>query len=157
MLESWVEDTGNDIIWWQLWSFGVVLKTFSPPHLTCVLAGDRNEHLRDIWGLVQGGSLKRATSFIFLLLFMYWFKMTGKDLVKIVPSNLPLHSSVLIIIEMFFQPHLLGNFCGLLLDTSFSDCNFSHCHSLKTFIANCSIFSFAVGFLNDTFLRSLLI
>lgn len=70
---------------------------FSPPQLTCRLAGDLNEH--NIWGLVQGGSLKLAASFIFLL-FMCWFKMMGKDLVEIVPSHLPSHSSVLIMIEM---------------------------------------------------------
>lgn len=51
---------------------------------------------------------------------------------KIVPSHLPLQPSVLIIVEMSASSRsLLGNVFGLLLDTSFSDCDFSHCHSCK--------------------------
>lgn len=106
------------------------------PHLRDGIAGDLNEHLSNVVGLMEDGLPKFAASFIFLSLFLCWFEMTvqaqRKGSVKILPSQLPLQSSDLIIAEMSASsPSLLGKVFGLLLDTGSSDCDFSHCHSCK--------------------------
>lgn len=84
--------------------------------------------------------------------------MTGKGLGGIVPSHLPLQSSVAIRVGMFASPPWhLGNVLGCYETPA------AHAVTLvivtlgKTCVAQHSVFSFGVGFLNASFLGSLLI
>lgn len=107
---------------------------------------------------MEGGLLKFATSFLFLLGFLCWLEVTGKDSVGAVPLHLPPHSAVPMGAGMSApSPRHLGNSLGC--------CETPAAHAVTSVIvtlvqtraAECSLFSFGVGFLNASFLRSLLI